>query len=140
MSTLELTKSEILKLATIIQQWDDAFVDITQAVVGGTPDEVRILIDEHSLGKMSRTICLALKYKALSCKAIIQLCKIFERVASGFDVEIKNGWLDDARAIIERLKIRLALELYDPKRKKSSFRRQAVQTCLQKASAPQAQG
>ena len=100
-----------LDFATVIERWEIAVEKLAEALIEGDAERVGVIAGECSLEQVSNLVRLAMEDRGISCDAIIRLCELFGRVASGFEVQIKDGWLDEAMASTERLKTRLALEL-----------------------------
>ena len=100
-----------LDLANIIDSWEFAVIEISQAIIEGDKEMCRNLAHKYSLAETGNLLRLAMEDRGISCDAIIRLCELFEQAASGFDVTLKAGWLEDVLAATERLKTKLALEL-----------------------------
>jgi hypothetical protein len=100
-----------LDFANIIDRWENAVLEISQAIIAGDMEQCRGLVSKHEVEKTGKLLMLAMDARKIPSVAVYRVCELFERAASGFPVEVKNGWLDDMLETTEQLTRVLALEV-----------------------------
>ena len=111
----EYRRMSPLNLATIIENWEEALIAISQVIKKGDKNEICDLIRNYCIERISNFIRLAMEDRGISSAPFARVCELFYSAGTGLDVKTDDGWLDGALSSLARLKSKLALEATEVK-------------------------